>query len=355
MRFTFAALSSCFAASLLFAGCSLDEAFDGARFDDDAGGGSTLGPDGGAMTTPDSGWTTRDAQTADVVEAGPPPPPAPCSVVPGACVAALPKDWAIVSYQASQATPCADPFTPTDVVSNPVAIANACGCACTVTTAPVCDKGSIKFMTSSNDDATCGSSGSALNANGDTCNVFATAGGAVTVAGHSKSPVIAPSGGACTAAATTTTPTAVTTTAGRICSPPAKCQEQLCAPDGGTGGGYATCIAKSGIETACPPGWGATPVVVGTTASLSCANDCTCDVNGPSACTGAKLSAYTDTMCKTLDTDIVIDGNCNANPHGGDAVKSWKYSATLNQVCNTAGSKTATVSLNGSESICCRP
>ena len=40
---------------------------------------------------------------------------------------------------------------------------------------------------------------------------------------------------------------------------------------------------------------------------------------------------------------------------GGDIVKSWKYTANLNQQCSTAGSKAATTGLNGPQTICCRP
>lgn len=180
-------------------------------------------------------------------------------------------------------------------------------------------------------------------------------GGGATVADHAKSPVIAPSGGACTAAATTT-PAAVTTTPGRVCTPPPSCQEQLCDSDGGASG-YAVCIATNGTPGTCPTGWGATPVVVGTAATLTCTNACTCDVNGGSSCTNAKLAVYSDGTCNTLVDTLTIDNTCEDNrTHGnGSSLGSFKYGATLTQQCTVGGSTTPQVMLNGAQTICCRP
>ncbi|HEX7667592.1 MAG TPA: hypothetical protein VF407_23830, partial [Polyangiaceae bacterium] len=93
MRFSFAVLAGALTTSLAVTACGIDDTFDGAVYGpggaETDGGGKTAPPDGGGTTTPDGGVTVDP--DAGPVEAGPPPPPAPCSVAPGACVAALPK------------------------------------------------------------------------------------------------------------------------------------------------------------------------------------------------------------------------------------------------------------------------
>ncbi len=294
MRFAFAALSGCLTASLIIAGCGLDGGFDGAIYEPGNDGGGTTLIDSGGATLADSGNAgvdsgralPKDADVPDVlVDAGPPPPPAPCSVAPGACVAAIPLNWSLVTYQASQATACAAPFTQADVVSNPVPGSGACGCGCTVNTAPVCDQGTLAFSISNGGNDMCKSDGATVTVAGAACQHFANG---IGLADHTKATAIAPSGGTCTANASANA-AAVTTTPGRVCTPPSTCQEQLCDSDGGTGG-YAVCIATNGAPGSCPTGWGTSPVVVGTATALSCTNACTCDVNAGSSCSNAKLA-----------------------------------------------------------------
>ncbi|MEO8800904.1 MAG: hypothetical protein ABI551_23635, partial [Polyangiaceae bacterium] len=89
----------------------------------------------------------------------------------------------------------------------------------------------------------------------------------------------------------------------------------------------------------------------------SCTNACTCDVNGGSSCTNAKLAVYSDEACGTLVDTLTIDNTCEDNrDHGsGSGLGSFKYSATLTQQCNTGGTTTPAVTLNGAQTVCCRP
>jgi hypothetical protein len=143
----------------------------------------------------------------------------------------------------------------------------------------------------------------------------------------------------------------VTTTPARVCTVPTNCEEQTC--EGGAAAGFSVCIEQAGAQTSCPAGWGS-PVVVGTSIDLSC-SACSCDVNTLSTCTAASLAIFGDGACGTLLATVAVDGTCVADPAAGQTPVAFKYGATLNQVCATAGAKTATVALVSPETLCCKP
>ncbi|HEX7667610.1 MAG TPA: hypothetical protein VF407_23920, partial [Polyangiaceae bacterium] len=213
--------------------------------------------------------------------------------------------------------------------------------------------GSIAFSTSNGNSNSCGTAGATVTVADGNCEKF---GNGIGLADHTKGAAIAPSGGTCTASPTSNA-AAITTTPGRVCTPPTNCQEQLCESDAGTGGGYATCIATNGTPGSCPAGWGTTPVVVGSSTALTCTNGCTCDANSGSTCSDAQLAVYSDQGCTMLVQTLNVDNTCQDNRgHGsGSGLGSYKYTANVTAKCTNGGSTTPNVTLNGGQTICCRP
>ncbi len=261
----------------------------------------------------------------------------------GACTQALPAGWSPVAVPSNPATACSAGFAPSDLLAQVTASAGACECACNVTKSPACDVGSIQRYISS--DASCGTAGVLLSVNGSGC----TANAPISLSAYAKGAPLGPSGGTCAATAVEDK-SKVAKTRLRACTS-AACAENVC--QGEVPAGFAACIVKSGDEPTCPTGFASKRTVVGQDFTLGC-SACTCDVNGPSKCTGATLSYYSDVACTKLVTTGPVNGLCNANQNAGASANHFKYSATLQQSCAAAGAKTATPALNQLSTVCCK-
>ncbi|HEY2368450.1 MAG TPA: hypothetical protein VGH87_18765 [Polyangiaceae bacterium] len=282
-----------------------------------------------------------DAQPDVAKEAG---PPQPCSVDAGACVANLPPGWELVAFDPSNQNACPSNFTSAPVVSSVSPDASACGCGCTVTKTPACDVGSLVRYVSN--DNTCSMTGVTLSVNGGGCTAYPPSN---ALSASAKSSPLPPSGGTCTGDVAKN-PAGFTKVSGASCKVPSACEEQFCGGD--VPGGFQRCIQQSGTQ-ACPNGW-ANPVVVGDDFTFDC-SACSCDVNGPSTCTGATLDIFGDTQCTNKLVTLPVDGTCAADSAQGKDPNGFAYHATLTQACNATGAKTASnVQLVNERTICCK-
>jgi hypothetical protein len=308
-----------------------------------------LGPiDGGPMKPVDAKLTvdarrTIDAPAVDspvVTKQGPPPPPGPCSEPPGPCVAALPAGWQLVLFETSPASPCPPPYATLDVVSNPVAAMDACVCDCQVATPASCTSGSLTRMISTG----CTDVGTTVTISGERCTPLTEV---ITLSSSAQSGSVPPAGGTCSGSATPAA-NAVTTTAGRVCTPETNCEEQACKETPPPG--FLECITKAGMEPTCPAGWGQ-PLVVGLGATASCSS---CSCTDASSCTDATLTWFADDACTDALATLACDDQCDSDAAGGADALAFEYSATLNPACAVGAPSTATVSLTGPETVCCK-
>jgi hypothetical protein len=240
-------------------------------------------------------------------------------------------------------TACPSGFAVTDRLAQVTAVAGACDCGCNVTKDPVCDVGTMQRFVSN--DSSCASAGVALAINGGGCTGF----GPITISDHGKGAPLPPGGGTC-GGTVVEDKNKVTKTLLRTCDG-ASCAENVC--NGDVPVGFSACVVKVGNEPTCPTGFTAQRTLVGADFTLGCSS-CSCDVNGPSTCTGATLKYYSDSACNNVVTSGPADGVCNANQNVGQTANHFKYAATLNRVCTASGAKTAAPALAQPTTVCCK-
>jgi hypothetical protein len=266
-----------------------------------------------------------------------------------------------VAFAPSQSTACPAGFdTASNLVESPSAGANACGCgACSTTTPPTCNAGSIGVdydVALSVNVGTCvdvGTPPTLDNPPGGAC------GTDLDQTNYEAYDVLftAPpaSGGVCSAPGAATG----TLTFGahdRSCAPndatAANCVGDVCSPT--LGGGYEACIASAtpGV-VACPPGALGVQHVVGTAASFTC-SACACTVGA--TCSAGTVTLYNNATCTHAGTSFTT-GECtnvalsttNAN------FSSYKFrGGTASDVtCNATPGTAQNVMLTNETTICC--
>jgi hypothetical protein len=260
----------------------------------------------------------------------------PCQTPPGICAATLPVGWTLVVLQPDRSAACTAGFTQRDVIANPIAGSGACDCACNAP-ASACSSGQLP--TRYGTTTACSSSGASISVNGTGCTVLS--GNFSDYFSATPLP-----GGACTASTVTDT-TKVTSTEQRVCEAPSSCHEDVC--NGRVPAGSSACIGRDG-DLSCPAGWSARRLV-GTDVSLSCSS-CTC--GGSASCTNARINFFSDVSCATPLISFAVDGSCQPTNAPG-AIGSFSYAATAgNQQCMPNGSRTATIALTGTRTLCCK-
>lgn len=282
--------------------------------------------------------------TPDVIDE--PGPPEPCTLAPGACVAALAAGWTITAFDPTAEATCPSNFIESPLVYDPQPQAGACDCGCSVTQQPACNLGLLPRMVSN--DTSCGMTGVTLTVAGSGCNGWPP--NTTSLDAYAQSSPLAPTLGSCTANAVAN-PSAVGSKVGRMCTPPSACVEQMC--EGTVPTGLSLCVVHDGAQSLCPGGFGPTPMVVGDAIDLACSM-CTCDMTG-STCTNASIDIYGDNMCKTTKlASVPVDGNCDADSAGGSTARGFVYNATPNGACAATGPKTANATLTNQKTICCK-
>ena len=262
----------------------------------------------------------------------------PCQTPTGVCTATLPVGWTLVQLQPNRSAACPANFTQQDIISNPVAGTGACDCACTANAASACNMGQLQ--TRHGTTTACSSAGAMINVNGAGCTTMTG-----TFSDYfSATPLSA--GASCTPS-TVTDRMRVTSTQLRSCEPPAACREDVC--NGRVPAGSSACVVRDGDQT-CPVGW-TTRSLVGTDFSLACSS-CTCQ--GSATCTNARINFFSDPSCGTALISFAVDGTCQPTNAVG-AIGSFTYTATAgNPTCTANGSRTATVALTGTRTLCCK-
>ena len=310
---------------VLCAACSLDET------------GNLVSFDGGALEA------NADVSAPDVVDE--PGPPAPCSLPPGSCIGALPSGWNVVAFDPTSESACPSNFIDATEIYDAIAQPDDCGCACTVTSAPLCNVGAMQRYVSN--DASCNMFGVTLTMTGGGCSAWPQ--NTTDLDAYGKSLPLAPLGGTCNATSVTNS-NAVASNVGRMCTPPSACAEQLC--EGTVPQGLSLCVVANGAQTTCPGGFGPTPLVIGDSATVTC-SQCGCDMS-PSTCTNTSLSIFGDLACQTSLGTITVDGNCDADPVAGKAAAAFEYNATVNAQCFTPQYTKGSATLQNQKTICCR-
>jgi hypothetical protein len=305
------------------------------------------------------------AESGDAGTAGDSPFEAEASPVDGSAVDAMeagytpPAGWTLVAFADTPQTTCPAGFTtaPLDVVfdtttATPLAAACTCG-TCYLTAPPSCVTGSIAGGYDDNGAGTCSTTSTPLaNANPGGCNTDEPK-STIGAVDYYWDP-LPPTGGSCTSGAPT--PNASRVTFGS--------QGRVCGADGDGGAPpvatpFLECIL--GAATAnCPPGPLSVPHQVGTGATITCADSCTCAATA--TCLNPEVTYYVNgetgrSMPCTGGTTFVMaaTGAC-ASGNGGDVIYySYRYSATVtNPTCTPTGAPAATVTgLASPQTICC--
>ena len=254
----------------------------------------------------------------------------------------IPSGFHVVSL-VDGSTACPSGLDASDVVTAPVASDGACTCACNVTTPPDCTNGSVTRSLDQTTTPTCTYQGTTFQANGGACSSV----GNTLYLSYTHYAVTAPppSGGACQYDATVD-PQKITSTKARVCAPPASCPGAAC-----TGG--AACVSQTG-DVACPADF-PKKTLVGTSATADCAAcGASCTVAGE--CTGT-FSFYTDPGCTQNGVDFTADGTCASNPAStatGYTYYQFKGSVKTATCSGTAPTSTATATLDGATTVCCK-
>jgi hypothetical protein len=319
---------------LLVTACSLDEGGLAGSPVDAAAALDASGADGGGDADP------SDIGVADI---GVPDVPADCKDT-GPCTQSIPQGWVLGAAPTNPADVCPVGFATKDYLAQVTAQAGACDCGCTVTKDPVCDQGTVS-LTYAN-DSSCSLQSVSLTFPG--CKYMA---GTYSLANYVKSARLPPTGGTCTGNAVEDK-TKTQKSPLRACDAPSKCAEDYCS-GALVPAGFDVCIHKDGDEPTCPAGFATRRAVVGSDFTLGC-SACTCDVNGPSACTGTSIKLYNDSSCATEKASFVADGNCGQVQNPGSTVSYAKYVGTLTKACTATGTKAATPTLAQKTTICCK-
>jgi hypothetical protein len=336
---------------LALASCSLTTSFDGLTGGGDdadaaqtpasseAGPGDPLDAGGGA----DDGGALVDGAT--------PPPPITDGCSLDGCFE-LPDDFVLTAY-APDDSGIACPsgfFGGFDTVEGPSVGAGACTCGCTVTAQPSCT-GTIVGHFGTGGAMTCPSAGGDL-ANTTACSTDGFLGPFTAGNEHRYKPP-APSGGACTSSLTKSESKLSFAAKGRACLPNAVpvCDGKVCAP--ALAPPFAACLAHAGDAT-CPPSF-PNKHLVGSAATFSCSNACTCSV--VSTCKGT-LNYYTSSDCSggASPFTVRVDDACHATDAASSTNTFGSHRFTADPAtCAKTGSTTALApTLVDETTFCCK-
>jgi hypothetical protein len=252
------------------------------------------------------------------------------------CLDAIPMGWSLMLSEMSS-TACPDGTTPAPAIANPMALAGACTCACSVTN-PSCGYGNISIMV--------GTSGCTTNSGLAADGSCVGAAGSHVLAYHQISP-LAPQGGSC---AWNATPNAadVTSTALALCNVTID-REAVC--EGTVPGGFTSCIATAG-DMSCSAPFPNKTLVYDPMPGLQCGSCGSCTVSA--TCSGS-LNFYNDGSCTQLVVQAPADGSCDMIPnHNGAAFNSWNYTSGVSANCSGSPSSAPTLMTSNERTICCR-
>src|SRR5262249_40264494 len=155
-------------------------------------------------------------------------------------------------------------------------------------------------------------------------------------------------GGACTNS-TRSDPSQLTKPATQHdCEVPVSNSDAVC--NGTAPAGYSACIVSAGNLT-CPSPFTRAVYHVEDDITLNCPPCSGCAVS--TTCSSGTVNLYSDANCATSVGSVPANGTCVSISSSEIAVGSISYAAASNTSC-TAGSSTATATLIGSRTICCR-
>ena len=267
------------------------------------------------------------------------------------CQDAVP-EWTPVLFAASMQPSCPFGTTGTDLKVASGDASATCACSCS-SAGGSCGTGS--FTVASGADSTC-TGGATTTVPVDSPGCTAINGGSVSVSSHAMAtPPMGP---------TSCTPTpgqAAALTSGRLCTVAGDgtgCSStQSCAPKT-FGGGFQTCVAKSGINE-CPFGF-AKRSTAGTSAVDN--RTCTgCACGAPTPCTGGSVSFYDSFMCKIVGNQHGaegINGSCNPlSPDSSFTATHFKAQPPTGGGCGAPtnqGTAAGSVAFQNVQTICCR-
>lgn len=275
---------------------------------------------------------------------------------------AVPSGWTLVAFAGVRSSACPAGFTKqsTDIVQASPSSLASCSCgACTVTSQPTCDSGSVPVHYDNVPGAGAGScslvaspgTGPLANSPPGSCGTDLYQGSYAAYDISYASPAAA--GASCTAQASPAGP--LTTTAERVCAADNSqsstcdahgCPENVAAP-------FKVCIMAMG-SMSCPAGPLSVRNEVGTSGSSSCPA-CSCSVTA--SCSGT-LTLYTDKACTTSPYSVPADGSCNAVYKQKASYGSYIYSggSPTNVSCTASSSAGASsADLVNPATICCAP
>jgi hypothetical protein len=278
------------------------------------------------------------------------PPVVTCSATGNACSGALEPGWTPIAFAGDRGAACPNEFTTVELVTNPLANAGACTCACQIsaTDPPTCAQGS--FASTVGSTTSCSSQGISYAVNGTGCTALAQSG---SLSAYGRYAALALDRGTCIASAKPDM-SKVASNSVRACIPSAACVEDVCL--GKPVGAFASCIVHDG-DVPCPaaPSPFLERTLAGASSTLTCGGCATCQNNA--TCGTATLRFYNDGACATEVASRIANDVCNAFVTGSAGVTAshFRYDvATSNPSCAPTSTATAAAGLDQERTICCR-
>lgn len=259
----------------------------------------------------------------------------------GPCTNALPPGFVPILVADTESVDCPAGTTEKDYQRDPVVGAGACDCACTVTTLPTCDMGSLHRDAAL--DSSCAISGFTI-ANPTGCMDRGTS---IILGSYGKVAPLAPSGSPQCSAALVKVPDAVKTGRLRTCGASA-CAEALCA--GPPSAGFRACVAGPDGAT-CPSSY-PQRIDAGEGTALEC-SACGCTVKD-ARCENPAIDWYSDSACTKLVGTSKVTGSCDPEPDGTLGPSHLRYRATPKADCAATGDRKGTATLTGKVTVCCK-
>jgi len=237
---------------------------------------------------------------------------------------------------------CPSGWSAASLVTSPTAGDGACGCGCNVTPPDCNGSGNVTRELDYSSTPTCNYAATTFLGTQGACSPVDDL---VLQGYHYQTNPLAPTGGSCTYQ-TTIDKTKLGSTPATVCSPPANCPGAVCGGD--------VCLAKDG-DVDCPAPF-STKTLVGTAADAQCSDCSTASCTLSATCTGT-FKVFTDTQCTQGEVDFTADGTCTAVPTS-DIGPYDSYSYTGSVASATCGgpapTSTATATLDGPKTICCK-
>jgi len=272
------------------------------------------------------------------------------SDVSASCAMALPAGWTLVAYETGRAACAAGLGTAHPEYAEATLSPGACSCACSVTTQPTCDVGTLSTQWAqgvSSPSSPCPDPGGQFSIDGPGC-VGVPADVALPQSFSAQPIPLA--GGACTGIVMPD-PTKLSLSPVQYCDVPAASAEAVCAGDAPSG--FSACIVADG-NVPCPAGPFTTPIEVADGDELVCPTCDVCTVTG--SCGSPQVTFFSDSKCKSEVGALPVTGLCAGTgnlPNNGN-VAGVEYSAQVQATCAASSSGTAGVSPSGPHTLCCR-